>query len=279
MRIVVTGASGQLGHDLVDNLRHDNEVFPFDLDLDITDAGAVDEKIVEIKPDAVINAAAYTDVDGCELHPDLALKVNADGAENLSLACRKTGAIMVHVSTDFVFDGNKKQPYTEDDKPNPINMYGRSKLVGEEHVRSLLSSYYIVRTAWLFGMHGANFVKSIIRSADEKGELAVVTDQAGSPTYSRDLAEKIAELMKSGFFGLYHITNAGICSWFEFAEAILAKSGRGHVKIRPITSGELDRPAIRPAYSVLKNGQLEKRGIPLLRPYEEALEAYFKESL
>lgn len=277
MRVVVTGASGQLGHDLVEVLNLKHEVFPFDLDLDITDAGAVESKIDELKPAVVVNAAAFTNVDGCELEPEKAFRVNEEGAKNVGLACRKAGAIMVHISTDYVFDGTKAQPYTEDDIPNPINMYGKSKLAGEEHVRSLLTSYYIVRTSWLFGKHGKNFVKTIVAMADEKGELAVVGDQVGSPTYSLDLARKISELIESGRFGLYNVTNSGACSWFEFAKAILSSSGRAHVRVSEITSEQIDQPARRPANSVLKNTNLERQGFKLLRHYSEALDEFFTE--
>ncbi len=277
MRIVITGASGQLGYDLVDVLRQGHEIFPFDLDLDITDLDLLESTVLKIKPDVVINAAAYTDVDGCESDPEQAFKVNTEGAKNVGLACLKADAIMVHISTDFVFDGTKERPYTEHDEPNPINTYGRSKLAGEEHLKSLLSSYYIVRTSWLFGRHGKNFVKTIVSLADEKGELSVVNDQFGSPTFSLDLAHKIAELVDSKRFGLYHITNSGACSWYEFAGAIMAASGRKDIKIRAITSGRIDRAAKRPANSVLKNDNLERQGFRLLRHYKEALEAFFGE--
>lgn len=275
MRVLITGAEGQLGYDLVDLLRDTHEVFPFDLDMDITDHAATLATIEDARPEIVVNCAAYTDVDGCESHSDLAFAVNAVGAQNVAQACRGVGARMVHVSTDFVFDGRAGRAYVESDEVNPMSVYGASKLAGERYVAESLPGHFIVRTAWLYGNHGKNFVKTILKLAGEKDLLTVVDDQVGSPTYSRDLAGKIIELMATDHCGLYHVTNQGDCSWFEFARAILEEARVEGVTVRRIASAELDRPAPRPAYSVLKNRVLLERGIPLLRNWREALSAYF----
>lgn len=275
VKVLITGSEGQLGRDLVRVLSDEHELFPFDLDMDVTDFDGTMKTVTTISPDVVIHAAAYTDVDGCELDADLAYKVNALGTQNVALACQKCGAAALYVSTDFVFDGKKGEPYLEFDEPNPLSVYGRSKLAGERYVASLLDRYYITRTAWLFGKHGRNFVKTILKLAEEREELTVVGDQVGSPTYSLDLAKTIAELIKTGWYGLYHTTNSGSCSWFEFAKKILEYAGKRGVKVSPITSEELNRPAPRPAYSVLRNYCLELRGIQPLRHYEEALRDYF----
>lgn len=277
MKILITGAEGQLGRDLIKVLSGEHQLFPFDLDLDITDYSKVISTIPSIKPDLVIHAAAMTDVDGCELNPDQAFKVNALGTQNVALACSESNAKIVYLSTDFVFDGRKREPYTEFDTPNPLSIYGKSKLAGENYVTSLLPNHYITRTAWLYGKEGKNFVKSILRLAEEKGELRVVNDQVGSPTYSYDLAAMIAKIIETDFFGIYHVTNAGSVSWYEFAQKILEIAGKGGVKIIPITSDELNRPAPRPTYSVLRNYVLELRGIGKMRHFEEALKDYFSD--
>lgn len=275
MKVVVTGAEGQLGRDLVDALSGTHEIYPFDLDLDVTDYQKVMSTIPGIKPDVTIHGAALTDVDGCELDSDRAFLVNAIGTANVALACREAGARMVYVSTDFVFDGKKTDPYTEFDETNPLSVYGKSKLAGENYVASLLHDYYIVRTAWLYGKNGKNFVETILRLAAEQPDLKVVDDQIGSPTYSHDLARKIAEVIETSWYGLYHVTNSGSCSWFEFAKAILEQAGQSKIPVKPIKSDELGRPAPRPRYSVLRNYVLELRGFSPMRDYRAALAHYF----
>ncbi|MBI4744275.1 MAG: dTDP-4-dehydrorhamnose reductase [Actinobacteria bacterium] len=275
MKIIVTGASGQLGCDLTKVLESEHNLFLFDIDLDVTDAKKVLKTAKEISPDVVIHSAAYTDVDGCESNQDIAYNVNAIGAQNVAIACNEINAAMVYVSTDFIFDGAKKEPYIEFDNPNPLSVYGCSKLAGEYFVSHLLNKYYICRTAWLYGKNGKNFVKTILKLADEKDELKVVNDQFGSPTYSFDLAQKIGELVKENAYGIYHTTNSGSCSWFEFARKILEFGGKDNVKISPISSDELDRPAKRPFYSVLRNYCLELKKFSPMRSYEEALRDYF----
>ncbi|MDI6821559.1 MAG: dTDP-4-dehydrorhamnose reductase [Actinomycetota bacterium] len=275
MRVVVTGARGQLGTDFVQVLGKEHEVFGFShQELDVTDFDHTVEIITNLSPDIVIHAAAYTDVDGCELDPDKAYKVNALGTQNVAVACQKTNSSMLYISTDFVFDGRKTEPYTEFDIPNPISVYGSSKLAGERYVSSLLLRYFIVRTAWLYGKHGKNFVKTILRLAEEREELKVVNDQIGSPTYSLDLVQAIAKLINTEWYGIYHITNSGNCSWFDFARKILEYAGKKEIKVKSIGSAELNRPAKRPAFSVLRNYCLELRGFPALRNYEDALKEY-----
>ncbi len=244
-------------------------------DWDITDLDMTLAKISEIKPDVLVNAAAYTDVDGCEINPDLAYRVNTLGAHNLALGCLKVDAAMLHISTDFVFDGSKGTPYLEFDPPNPLSVYGKSKYASEQWVSFALCRVFIVRTAWLYGWHGKNFVKTILRLAEEKQELKIVDDQVGSPTFSKDLAQKISELIETEAYGIYHVTNSGKCSWYQFAKEILEVSGKRNVKMLPIKSEELKRPAPRPAFSVLRNYCLEQRGFPLLRDYHKALREFF----
>ena len=273
MRIAITGARGQLGRCLQEALRGD-EVIPLNRpDYDVTETRVV-LAIAELLPQVVIHTAAYTDVDGCARDPDRAYLVNALGTQNVALACQKSGAVMVYISTNEVFDGAKGEPYLEFDPPNPINAYGRSKLAGELLVRALLQRFYIVRTAWLYARGGNNFVTKIIRAADERGRLRVVTDEVGSPTYAPDLAEAIARLIRTGHYGIYHLTNEGFCSRYDFAVKILELSGRGHIPVEPITLAEYKRASTPPPYTPLRNFCAAALGIRL-RPWEEALKAYF----
>lgn len=273
MKIIVTGSKGQLGIELLKILPAKHEVFGFDLDVDITDAQKVTSTFTEIKPDVIIHGAAMTDVDGCETNPDQAYLVNSEGPKNVATAARDAGAAMVYVSTDFVFDGKKGKPYTEFDAPNPLSVYGKSKLAGEEHVKVLLDKYWITRTSWLFGQ-GKNFVQTILKLAKERDDLSIVDDQVGCPTYALDLARKIAELIETEAYGLYHISNQGECSWFEFTKNILEIADIKGVEVRPISSEELNRPAPRPAYSVMENLMLAKNGFAPMRNYKEALRGY-----
>jgi len=259
-KILVLGARGMLGHDL-------QRVFPDAVlrghDVDITDARKVSETLREIKPELVINAAAYTDVDGCEDHRDHAFAVNGEAPLYLARACRDTGACLVHYSTDYIFDGTQKS-YREHDAPRPINAYGESKLLGEKNIRETMDDYRIIRTSWLFGTHGKNFVETMIRLSREMPEVRVVNDQFGKPTYTADLAQKTVEI--AGLTpGIYHITNDGICSWFEFAQAIIPN-------VVPCSTADYPRKAKRPAYSVLVNTKTTP-----MRPWNEALAAYLKE--
>jgi dTDP-4-dehydrorhamnose reductase len=266
MKTLILGAKGMLGADLV-------KVFPDALawdinDLDITNTKQVTDKIKKLKPELVINAAAYTDVDGAEDNKKKCFEVNAYAVENLARLCKKLNAILVHFSTDYVFDG-EKQGYKEDDKPNPVNVYGDSKALSEKLLMKNAEKYYLIRTAWLYGKSGRNFVNTITQSAKEKKILKVVDDQIGSPTYTKDLALKLKEVTAMPF-GIYHITNAGSVSWFEFAKRII-KLLNIDAKVIPIKSEELRRPAKRPNCSILLNTKL----IPL-RPWNEALAEYLE---
>jgi dTDP-4-dehydrorhamnose reductase len=276
MKIIVTGANGQLGTELVAALgAHD--VYAIDIEeLDICDFAEVMRQVSAFRPDLVIHGAAYTDVDGAELNPDIAYKVNAAGTQNLTVAAHDAGASILYVSTDFVFDGAKGEPYHEFDDVNPLGVYGRSKLAGERYVTALTNRSYICRTAWLYGRRGHNFVKTMLKLGEAGGTVRVVDDQIGSPTYAADLAQKVIEIGLSGRFGLYHTTNGGQASWYEFARRIFELAGMD-VDLRPITSAEFKRPARRPGFSVLSNLSLELQGIGPMRHWDQALKDYFSE--
>jgi len=277
MKVVVTGANGQLGQELVRQLQQTNvELYSFTKrDLDITNESIVNEVITKIKPDIIINAAAYTKVDQAEIEEETAYLVNAFGQRNLAVAAEKVGAKICYISTDYVFDGNSTVPYREYDQTNPLGVYGKSKYAGEELTRSLCSRYFIVRTAWVYGEFGQNFVKTMLRLVKEKEEIGVVNDQIGSPTYTVDLARFIIELVQTEKFGIYHATNSGACSWYEFAKAIFEESNM-KVKVNPITTEQFPRPAKRPKYSVLDNFSLKVNGFPMLRHWREALKEFLK---
>jgi dTDP-4-dehydrorhamnose reductase len=277
MKIIVTGANGQLGQELVRQLQQTNfELYPFTKsELDITNENIVNEVITKIEPDIIINAAAYTKVDQAEIEEETAYLVNAFGQRNLAVAAEKVGAKICYISTDYVFDGSSMIPYREYDRTNPLGVYGKSKLVGEELTKSLSSRYFIVRTAWVYGEFGQNFVKTMLRLAKEKEEINVVNDQIGSPTYTVDLAHFIIDLVQTDKFGIYHCTNSGSCSWYEFAIAIFEESNI-NVKVNPITTKQFPRPAARPKYSVLDNFAMKVNGFPMLRHWHEALKEFLK---
>lgn len=273
MRILVTGARGMLGSDLMQALARESLVGLSCGDLDVTNWEAVREVFRERAPAWVIHAAAHTDVDGCELHPETAYRVNALGTRNVARGAEETGAALLYVSTDYVFDGEKPDPYIEFDRPNPINVYGKSKLAGEMFVRDFCRRHCIVRTSWLFGKNGKNFVRTMLRLAGEREEIRVVSDQAGSPTYTRHLARKICEIIASGRLGVYHVTNSGSCSWFQLAQAALQRRQRS-TRVVAIETGEYPTPARRPRNSVLRNFALELEDMALLPSWQEALAEY-----
>ena len=273
MKVFITGAKGQLGRALQEQFKH-GAVLPADLpECDITDRDCVTQTVAEFKPDAVIHAAAMTDVDGCARDPDAAYRSNALGTQNVALACQAARCPMLYVSTNEVFDGTKAEPYLEFDATNPINAYGRSKLAGEMFVRNLLNQFYIVRIAWMYGKGGHHFVRKIIRRADEQGSLRVVTDEVGSPTYAEDVASAARQLIQTGAFGVYHFVNDGIASRYDFAREILRLSGRGHVPVEPIKLADFSRPSAPPPYTPLRNFCGKAQGITL-RPWQEALAEY-----
>jgi dTDP-4-dehydrorhamnose reductase len=249
MRLLITGARGQLGTALQQALKKETLILKDLPEFDLTDS-TCEEQIVAARPDVVIHAAAYTNVDGAEREPEKAMAVNVAGTASVARAAQRAHARLICISTDYVFDGGKTSPYFEEDQPHPVNVYGRSKREGEiaalEHCRNTL----IVRTAWLYGSVGHNFVKSIMRLAAEKPVLEVVDDQRGSPTFAGDLAEALAVLTKSGLQGICHVTNSGEATWHELAEAIV-RHMKAPVVVRPITTAQAGRLAPRPSYSVL----------------------------
>lgn len=272
MKICLTGAGGMLGH-AIKKVFSGAEVIGLTHDLlDITKMDETIREIRIIRPDFLIHAAALTNVDLCESEPEKAYLVNGVGTRNVVMACEEIKRPVLYVSTDYVFDGIKGSPYNEWDGPNPVNIYGLSKLMGERFVSSLTNRFYIVRTSWLFGSYGRNFVDTIVSLLAEKESLQIVNDQFGSPTYAIDLAEKIRELLGKGY-GTYHITNSGSCSWFDLAVSIAAKMGTNKI-ISPVNSQEFKRPAKRPRYSALSNTMLKLEGIKEARRWEEALQEY-----
>ncbi|MBE6499286.1 MAG: dTDP-4-dehydrorhamnose reductase [Methanobrevibacter thaueri] len=276
MKILITGSNGMLGYDLIKVLKDDYEVIPTtSKTLDITDEKQVMEYISDKKPDIVINSAAYTNVDGCEENQKLAYAVNAQGVKNLALACRKTDACLVHISTDYVFDGSATQPIPENSKKGPISVYGKSKLKGEEAIIETLDKYFIIRTAWLYGINGGNFPKTMLELAKNHSEITVVYDEIGSPTYTHDLALAISELINTNYYGIYHLTNSGNCSWCEFAKYIF-KIADVNVKVIPVTAKEFARPAPRPNYSVLENKNWTEHNFKPLRNYKKAIKEYIE---
>lgn len=278
-RILVLGARGMLGRDLTEALRSSSqgEVVPWDLgEIDIRDEKETVEKIGELKPDVIINAAAFTRVDDCESQVEQAIAVNAEGMKHVALGALRCQAKVLYLSTDYIFDGKKREPYLENDTPYPLNVYGRSKWKGEEYVRALLKHWVIVRTQWLYGKHGNNFVTSVLGQARERDELRIVDDQVGSPTYSADLSKILAALIEKEAEGVFHVTNSGTCSWYEFGKAILKLSGLGQIRVTPISSQELRRPATRPSYSALGCQKLTATMGLTLRPWTEALKDYLE---
>ncbi len=283
MKIAVTGANGQLGTDLCQVLSDFNVIPLSHVDIEITDMVSVREVFLRHKPDVIINTAAYVRVDDCEDDPDRAFLINAIGARNVAVVAEEIGAKLVHISTDYVFGGEpqaRTTPYTEFDTPVPPNIYGKSKLAGEDFVRHLCHRHFIVRVSALFGTAGSsgkggNFIETMIRLAKERPQLTVVNDQVFSPTYTRDLAGKIAWLITTEHYGTFHITNRGTCSWYDFATEILRQTGLS-TPVVPITSDQYPQKARRPRYSVLDNYHLRLLGADDMRHWQEALTDYLK---
>ncbi|MCX7937936.1 MAG: dTDP-4-dehydrorhamnose reductase [Thermoflexales bacterium] len=292
MRVLITGANGQLGRDLVAVLSTKHEVLatrrrsllgdddlPFPpLALDVTEPKEVQTTLHSFQPQVVINCAAYHRVDEIERDASQAFAVNALAVHRLALTCREVDAALVHISTDYVFDGAKRAPYVESDPPNPLSAYGASKLAGELLLRNTWHKHYIVRTCGLYGIAGAsgkggNFVNTMLRLAAEGKPIRVVNDQVCTPTFTHDLAQQIATLIETAAYGTYHITNDGACSWYEFACAIFELAGLKPT-VQPISSAEYGAPARRPPYSVLQNAALQALGIDHMRHWREALAAY-----
>ncbi|ULL17947.1 dTDP-4-dehydrorhamnose reductase [Paenibacillus sp. H1-7] len=272
MKVLITGAGGQLGHDLIRVLSGSHQLFAHTrTDLNIADEQAVYAAIRKAQPDIIINAAAHTNVDLAEQQANEAYLINSIGTNHVARAAAEAGAKLVHISTDYVFDGSKRTPYTESDRPNPINIYGNSKLHAEKFVELACERYFILRTSWLYGRTGSNFVTKVASLARQKEEISVVDDQFGSPTYTLDLARFIEQLMQTDHYGLYHASNRGYCSRFEFAQEILRTLQLEHVRLVPVSSDAFVTPAERPAYSVFDDEAIRRNRLPRLRPWKEAL--------
>jgi dTDP-4-dehydrorhamnose reductase len=281
MRILITGAGGQLGTDLQRTFREDDLIPCGHEDLEVTDAARVQEVLTARRPDMVINTAAYHKVDECESYPEKTFAVNALGPRNLAQVCQSQGIALMHISTNFVFDGFASRPYTEQDLPGPLNVYGAAKLAGEHLVRAICPRHFLVRTTGLYGLaqhcggKGYNFIELMIRLGRERGRVTVVNDQMVSPTSTADLAVALRQLLATEAYGTYHITNSSACSYYAFAETIFKKTGLDAV-VEPVTTAAYGAKARRPLYTVLDNSRIQALGIPALRPWEEALEDYLR---
>ncbi len=275
MRVVIFGASGLLGQELMRHWHGDELIGLGSKDADIRDAHQVSEAVESIRPDWIVLSAAYTNVDDCETHAELALAVNRDGPMNVAHTAERIGAKLLFVSSDYVFDGKKTTPYESDDRRNPQSIYGRSKAEAETHLLEILPDVCIARTSWLFGRGGKCFPDTILKLAASRPTLEVVSDQRGDPTYSVDLAKAIIELCRAGAGGIVHVTNAGECSWFEFARAIVKGAGLA-TEVRPVSTQQMARPAPRPPYSVLSPKSLQRYGISMAT-WQDALQRYLQE--
>lgn len=278
MKVLITGAGGMLGRDLTAVYRDQDLLLPGEEELDITREAEVRKYLRNMKPQLIINCAAFTNVDACEEgeNREKVMAVNGLGPGYLAAGAEELQIPLVHISTDYVFAGDKDGFYEVDDPPGPLNQYGESKLLGEREVRKNCTRAYILRTSWLFGKGGPNFVRTMLRFEKEGKDLKVVADQIGSPTYTRDLAFAIRSLVQEAPYGTYHVTNDKVCSWYEFAQEIFRQAGIP-AKVQPVPSSEYIRPARRPLNSRLSSKSLTQAGIPLLRPWQEALGDYLRE--
>ena len=280
MKVAIIGANGQLGMDLMEAFRDEKPISLTHTDIEISNLDSVSRVLTEMKPDLVINTAAYHKVDDCEKNPGRSFQVNAVGAWNLAVVTESLKADLVHISTDYVFDGKKRSPYVETDLPNPLNVYGVTKVAGEHFIAANSSRYYIVRSSGLYGHNkcrakGRNFIDTMLMLAKEKKEVRVVKDEVLTPTYTYHLAQQIRELVKSQAYGLYHATNNGLCSWYEFACAIFKHAGIS-INIVPTTTKEFMSPIKRPHYSVLENAALQALRIDHMPQWQESLKHYFE---
>ena len=278
MKVLVTGYAGQLGYDTVRQLEARGiECRGVDMaDFNLTDGPAVKEYVRSYRPDVIVHCAAYTNVDKAESAPEVCAAVNGMGTVNMVRAALSVGAKMVFISTDYVFPGTGDQPWKVDDRYGPLNVYGMSKVQGEDAVRSLMTRYFILRTSWVFGKNGHNFVRTMLRLGAEKKEVRVVNDQIGSPTYSWDLARVICDILPTEKYGIYHVRNEGFISWYEFAKMIMEKAGLP-CKVLPVPSSEYPTPAKRPLNSRLDGSKLAAAGFAPMPTVENALERYLEE--
>jgi len=286
-KIIITGANGQLGFDLIKSFSNEYEIFPVDVqDFDIRDYSKIDSCLKRFKPDIVIHSAANTNVDDCESNAELAMSINATGTEYIARACHEIGARMIYFSTDYVFDGQKRSPYKEDDSPHPVNIYGRSKLEGEIAVQTYLSNFAILRIAWLYGAHGRNFVKTIIRLGNRQlnekragrktSPIEIVDDQIGNPTWTMEVVNQTRAIIENGLEEVIHCTSGGETSWYKFARAIFQNLAMP-VDIRPCRTDEHPRPAKRPSYSSLENKLLKEYNLNIMRHHDEALREFLSQ--
>ncbi len=279
MRIALIGADGQLGSDLLVEFKENQQLFPLYFpEFDITKPKIVRSSLGKIQPDIVINTAAFNRVDDCELDPVPAFNVNAFAVRDLALVCRELDCVLVHFSTDYVFDGKKEKPYTEDDSPNPLSVYGTSKLTGEYFVQNCLQKYFIIRTCGLYGVAGCwgkgkNFVDAMVVLEEKREKIRVVDDQKVTPTWTFELAQRVKELIQYKHFGLFHLTNEGECTWFEFAKAVFSLLNK-QPQLQAVNSHELGAKATRPAYSVLENKKAKEIGLEPFSHWRTALERY-----
>lgn len=278
MKVLVTGVKGQLGYDVVNELTKRGHIaIGTDIEeMDITDADSVDKVIKESAPDAVIHCAAYTAVDAAEDNVDLCRKINADGTQNIANVCKELDIKMIYISTDYVFDGEGERPWEPDDERTPLNVYGQTKYEGELAVQNTLDKYFIVRIAWVFGVNGKNFVKTMLNFGKTRDSLTVVNDQFGSPTYTYDLARLLVDMVETDKYGIYHATNEGICTWYEFACEIFKQAGM-NVKVSPVLAAEYPAKAKRPSNSRMSKEKLTANGFEKLPTWQNALERYLKE--
>ena len=275
MKVFVTGVRGQLGYDVVNELeKRGIEAIGVDIqEMDITDAGSVNTVIGEAAPDAVIHCAAYTAVDAAEDNEELCRKVNAEGTQNIANMCKKLDIPMIYISTDYVFDGQGERPWEPDDERNPLNVYGQTKYEGELAVQNTLEKYFIVRIAWVFGVNGKNFIKTMLNLGKTRDHLTVVNDQFGSPTYTYDLAKLLVDMVLTDKYGFYHATNEGICTWYEFACEIFRQAGL-NVKVDPVTADQYPAKAKRPSNSRMSKEKLTENGFEKLPTWQDALSRY-----
>ena len=280
MRVLVTGVKGQLGHDVMNELeKRGYEGIGVDVEeMDITDRETVERVMREVHPDKVVHCAAWTSVDDAEDKVELCRKINAYGTENIARMCKELSAPMIYLSTDYVFDGEGTRPWEPDDERHPLNVYGQTKYEGELAVEKYLDAYFIVRIAWVFGVNGKNFIKTMLRLSETHDTITVVDDQVGSPTYTYDLARLLVDMLETEKYGRYHATNEGLCSWYEFAKEIFRQAGR-EVKVIPVSSEEYPAKAKRPHNSRMNKDKLREMGFAPLPAWEDALSRYLKEIL
>lgn len=281
MKVLVTGAKGQLGFDVMNELRRQGiEGVGVDVqEMDITDEKACQAVITEAGPDAVIHCAAYTAVDAAEDNKELCRRINAEGTRNIAHVCKELDIGMMYISTDYVFNGEGERPWQPDDEREPLNTYGQMKYEGELAIEELLEKYFIVRIAWVFGINGNNFIKTMLRLGKENKEVKVVDDQIGSPTYTYDLAKLLVDMIQTEQYGRYHATNEGLCSWYEFAKEIFKQAGMPEVEVSSVSSSQFPSKAKRPKNSRISKDKLEEKGFKRLPPWQDALARYLKEIL